>query len=126
MIKFKILIVEDEFLIALELKKSLSQSGYAVCGPVASGQEAVESARTESPDMVLMDIRLMGDMDGIEAARQIGTFSSASIIFATGYPDPDLKARAMALKPAAYLIKPVEISDIEAAIQSAHKAKAAK
>ncbi len=121
MFKPKILIVEDEFLIAMDLKTKLIRAGYPVCGPVATGKDAIESTRKEAPGVVLMDIRLMGEMDGIEAARQIGSFSSAIIIFTTGYQMVDLKARAMELKPAAYLNKPVLARDIDAVIQSASK-----
>lgn len=105
--KIKVLIVEDEVLIALPLKMELRRAGYEVLGPIVSGEEAIESAKNENPDVVLMDIRLMGSMDGIEAARQIGTFSSARIIFTTGYQDSDVKERAMVLRPAAYLTKPI-------------------
>ncbi len=119
--KLKILIVEDESLIALALKHSLIRAGYEVCELVASGEQAIESAKKESPDVILMDTRLRGGMDGIEAARQIGNFSSATIIFTTGYQYPSLKGRAMALNPAAYLVKPVEIYEIEQAIHSARK-----
>jgi DNA-binding NarL/FixJ family response regulator len=69
-----------------------------------------------------MDIRLMGEMDGIEAARQISAFSTAQIIFITGYSDPGLKERALALNPAGYLIKPVELYEIEAVLHSVGKA----
>jgi DNA-binding NarL/FixJ family response regulator len=65
-----------------------------------------------------MDIRLMGAMDGIEAARQIKVFSSAMLIFTTGYQDPDLRERAMALNPTAYIIKPISWRDIDAIIRS--------
>ncbi len=119
--KLKILIVEDESLIALALRMSLIEAGYEVCEMVASGEQAIESARKEDPDVVLMDTRLTGDMDGIEAARQISAFSSALIIFTTGYQDSNLRGQAMALDPAAYLIKPVEICEIEEAIRSARK-----
>jgi DNA-binding NarL/FixJ family response regulator len=116
--KLSILIIEDEVLIGLALKKLLSQAGYQVCGPAASGEEAIESTRKENPDVVLMDIRLMGAMDGIEAARQIKVFSSAMLIFTTGYQDPDLRERAMALNPTAYIIKPISWRDIDAIIRS--------
>ena len=108
----KILIVEDEILVALHLRRGLIRSGYGVYEPVASGEKAVEAARALSPDVILMDIRLLGAMDGIEAARQIRSFLAATIIFTTGYQDLDLKERAMALEPAAYLIKPVDANQI--------------
>jgi DNA-binding NarL/FixJ family response regulator len=116
MSKPKILIVEDEALIALHLQMKLSQAGYDVCRPVARGGDAIEQARKENPAVILMDIRLIGEMDGIEAARQITVFSSAMIIFTSGYSDAGLKARALALNPAAYLLKPVDVGDIDTII----------
>jgi DNA-binding NarL/FixJ family response regulator len=117
--KHRVLIIEDEFLIALDLQQKLHRSCFEVCGTAAEGEEAVEIARTTDPDAILMDINLMGPIDGIEAARQIGEFSSAIIIFTTGYQDPGLRERAMALKPAAYLIKPINIIEIDTIITSA-------
>ncbi len=116
--KLTILIVEDEILVGLMLKTQLNQAGYLVCGVVASGEEAIELAQKENPDVVLMDIRLRGAMDGIEAAGRISAFSSARIIFTTGYQDPELKERAMKLNPAAFLRKPVGYTDIDAIIRS--------
>jgi CheY-like chemotaxis protein len=118
--QLKILIVEDESLVALALQMSLERAGYDVCEPVATGEEAIESTRKENPDVVLMDVHLVGGMDGIEAARRIGDFSSAAIIFVTGYSDQGLRDRTLALRPIAYLTKPVEPEDVEAALRSAH------
>jgi DNA-binding NarL/FixJ family response regulator len=115
--KIKVLIVEDEALIALQLKMSLKQAGYELCEPVARGEDAIAIARQEKPDVILMDIRLIGDMNGIEAARQIVTFSSAKIIFTTGHSDASLKAHAMELNPTAYLVKPIEISSIQSVLR---------
>ena len=115
--KIKILIVEDESLVALYLQKSLQQEGYEVGMLATRGEEAVESAQRENPDVILMDIRLEGDVDGIEAARRISEFSPAKIIFNTSYKDPETKERAMALNPAAFLIKPVKIPDIQSVIR---------
>ena len=117
----KILIVEDESLIALQLEMKLSKLGYEICQLVASGEEAINAARFEKPDVILMDIRLTGEMDGIEAARQIGFFAAIPIIFTTGYPDTNIKERAMALKPSGFLIKPIEANAIQKVIQSTLK-----
>jgi len=110
--KLKLLIVEDETLVAISLRKSLVRLGYEVGEIAATGEQAIQFAREQTPDAILMDIRLLGKMDGIEAARQIGSFLPAPIIFTTGYSDPDLKARAMALKPTAYLVKPIDARQI--------------
>ncbi len=119
MAKLKVLVVEDEAISAFILDKRLTQAGYEVCGLVATGEAAVESARQDTPAVVLMDIQLAGEIDGIEAARQISAFASPILIFISGYSDETIKARALMLHPAAYLYKPIEIKHVEAAIQAA-------
>jgi CheY-like chemotaxis protein len=111
--KKRVLLVEDEYFIAFELKGSLVRSGYEVLGPAASGLEAIEIARAQDPALVLMDIGLRGPMDGIEAARLISEFSQAKIVFATAYADGELKTRAMLLQPLGYLEKPFSIKQLE-------------
>jgi CheY-like chemotaxis protein len=111
--KARILIVEDESLIALQLKLKLGGMGYDVCEPARRGEDAIAAARSDDPDFILMDIGLMGDMDGIEAARRIGGFSPARIIFTTGHLDPDTESRALALHPAAFLPKPIDALDLQ-------------
>jgi two-component system, response regulator PdtaR len=114
--KTVILIVEDEFLIAQSLKFDLIRAGYEVRESVSSGTDAIARAREEIPDVMLMDIGLRGDMDGIEAARRIREFSSVVIIFMTGYQDSDLGDRTMAIHPAGILHKPIRLRDIEALV----------
>ena len=106
-VKVLLLVVEDEAMTAWLLSQSLQHMGYTVCGPVATGEAAVQAAADEQPDVVLMDIRLAGPMDGIEAAERIAAQREVSIIFMTGYSDQETKSRALALHPAAYLVKPV-------------------
>ena len=113
MAKVKLLLVEDEYLVAMNLMMELQDAGYATAGPVASGQEAITRAREENPDVILIDIRLKGTIDGIEAAMEIAAFSHAKIIFATGYNDPDIRERAMILNPLGFLTKPVIWQDIK-------------
>ena len=104
----KILIVEDESIIALDIKTSLLEAGYGVAAIVMSGEEAVESAAIYQPDLILMDIRLRGAIDGIEAARQIRAQSNVPIVFLTAYTDRDTLNRAKATDPFGYLIKPFD------------------
>lgn len=89
MSKARILIVEDEGIVALDLQNRLINSGYSVCGIISTGEEAVQRAKTERPDLVLMDIKLAGKMDGIEAARQIyaDADSSIPVIYLSAYAD---------------------------------------
>jgi CheY-like chemotaxis protein len=113
----KVLIVEDEVLIAMQLMMGLKRAGYSVCQLVTTGEDAIECVRDENPDVVVMDIRLMGVMDGIEAAQRIRGIASPIIIFTTGYQDHTLRERALAVTPAAYLSKPVSWSDVHAVIE---------
>ena len=115
----KILIVEDESIIALYVKRSLLEAGYEVVAIVASGEEAVESAATYQPDLILMDIRLRGSIDGIEAARQIGEQSDVPIVFLTAHPDRDTLNRAKATDPFGYLIKPFDDHNLMITIEIA-------
>ncbi len=117
----KFLIVEDEAIIAFLLRKNLVQAGHQVCGMAVNGQQAVEIARRESPQVILMDIGLLGDMDGIQAAQEILSFLSASVIFTTGYSEPHLKERANALNPSAYLTKPINMSQINAVLNTVYE-----
>ena len=110
----KILIVEDESMIAIHLKYILHRAGYAVCGLASRSEEAVEMARREKPEVILMDIRIPGLVDGLGAALEIRTFLDAAIIFITGYTDPEIKQRAHAMNPAGYLVKPIILEDIRA------------
>ena len=104
----KILIVEDESIIARYIKTSLLKAGYGVVAVVVSGEEAVESAATYQPDLILMDIRLRGSIDGIEAARQIGEQSDVPIVFLTAHTDRDMLNQAKVTDPFGYLIKPFD------------------
>jgi signal transduction histidine kinase len=104
----KILIVEDESIIALYIKRSLLEAGYGVVAIAVSGEEAVESAAIYQPDLILMDIRLRGSIDGIEAARQIGEQSNVPIVFLTAHTDRDMLNRAKVTDPFGYLIKPFD------------------
>ena len=113
--KPKILIAEDEFLPATHLRIMLGRAGHEIVGPVSTARECVEEARLAKPDLILLDIRLAGEADGIDAAREIRTFDSdIDIIFMSGYQEAALRERAMAQKPLAFLVKPVLLKDIQA------------
>jgi CheY-like chemotaxis protein len=117
----KLLLVEDEFLIATLLQRNLQLAGYEVCELVSTGEEAVEWAKQEQPDLILMDIRLADEMNGIEAAREIHQHFQIPIIFLTGYSDEEVVEQARELNPLAYLVKPVTPDDIKPVIDSALK-----
>ena len=102
MSKASILIVEDNALIALALKRTLVRQGYSVLAIVDTGEAAVETATSQLLDLILMDIGLAGDMDGIAAAEHIRAFADVPVIFITGNTeDPRLKSTTWLPKPVA-------------------------
>lgn len=109
----EVLIVEDESLIAMAIEFKLKQAGWPVCGRATSGEEAVEKVRACLPGLLLMDIRLAGDLDGLETIRVIREFSTVPVVFMTGYQDPTTKRRALELNPLAFLEKPLKLMDLE-------------
>ena len=119
--KIKILIVEDEAIIAQSLKWELEDEGFDVCSFVASGEEAIITAKEKNPDLILMDIHLSAELDGIEAALKIIEYKNIPIIFMTGYSESSIFVRAQAVNPLAYLHKPVEIYNLKPIIESIFK-----
>src|SRR6056297_2292001 len=109
-----ILIVEDEFLIALTYRLDLEKRGYTVIGVCSTGQAAVQTVKQEQPDVVLMDIHLKGQMDGVEAAELIMQSETApALIFITGNYDSPTKERANSLAPLGFFVKPVSMQEID-------------
>lgn len=114
----RILIVEDEVIIAMYLEMELQHAGYQVCQHVTTGEEAVRIARRDAPGCILMDIRLAGDIDGIEAAQHIQAQADIPIIFMTGYPDKTIEDRAKALHPLGFFLKPVQAAALQPLLES--------
>jgi CheY-like chemotaxis protein len=110
----RILIVEDESLIALDLQRRLTRLGYVVVGLVTSGPQAIRAAYQLQPDLVLMDIRLKGEMDGIEAAQQIQANRPIPIIYLTAYVDEATMQRAQATSSWGFLRKPFHVRELQA------------
>jgi len=115
----RILIVEDDGIIATRLQSILEKLGYDVIGAVASGEEAVQKARESSPGLVLMDIYLAGDMNGIEAAAEIHTQSDVPVVYLTAYSTDELLQQARITGPYGYLIKPIGDRELHATIEMA-------
>jgi PAS domain S-box-containing protein len=101
-----ILVVEDEVITAMDIQNRLKNMGYTVPVTVSSGEEAIKKVHENNPDLVLMDINLKGEMDGIEAASKIHSFSDIPVIFLTAYADDKTFVRAKITEPYAYMIKP--------------------
>jgi CheY-like chemotaxis protein len=102
----KILVVEDEWVVADQVCRKLKDLGYTVCSTASTGDEAIEKAEAERPDLILMDIVLKGKMDGIEAAERIGSQFDIPIIYLTAYTKPEYIDRAKKTKPFGHLVKP--------------------
>lgn len=115
----KILIVEDEAIIAYNLQRILSSFGYKVPETVESGPQAIKLAETWQPDLVLMDIQLRGEMDGIETARQIRSRIDLPVIYLTAYAEDARLAQARQTTPYGYLVKPVQDRELHATIEMA-------
>jgi two-component system, response regulator PdtaR len=113
----RILIVEDETIAAMAIEDMIEKMDYQVCASVSFGEEAVKLAFAERPDLVLMDIHIHGQVDGIEAAARIRDLQ-IPIIFTTGYFDARMKKKAAALKPVAYLVKPLDHDQLKSIIDS--------
>ncbi len=115
----RILLVEDEIISAMFLKMELEKEGFVVCRHVTTGENAVTSAESDKPDVILMDIFLAGKLNGIDAAQEIKEKSDIPIIiFLTGFEDEKLKETALKLDPLAYIIKPVVLSELKSIINS--------
>ncbi len=114
-----IMIVEDELLVAMSIKTAMEGSGYKVIHMITSGEEAIRRTEEIPPDIILMDIRLEGEIDGIEAASRIRSRYDIPVIFLTAYADKDILERAKMTEPYGYLIKPFEIRELHAAIEVA-------
>ena len=113
----KILIVEDQSVIAIDLKRSLSERGYVVVGISDNSEDAVNKADECRPDLILMDIMLNGEKSGIETAELIKKKQNIPIIFLTALTDIDTYSKALKTEPFKYLMKPIEMESLETAIK---------
>jgi diguanylate cyclase (GGDEF)-like protein len=114
-----ILLVEDNVVVAFDMKLRLQQLGYQVQGIIATGEEAVEAVGRQAPSLILMDIFLEGRMDGIEAAQRILKSAQIPIIFLTGHDDEETLNRAKITETFGYIIKPAKPRDLHVAIEIA-------
>jgi diguanylate cyclase (GGDEF)-like protein/PAS domain S-box-containing protein len=114
-----LLVVEDEAVVAMDLDGQLQDMGYRVCACVDNGRDAIDRARAERPDLVLMDIVLKGDMDGIAAAAAIGAELHIPVMFLTAYSDDQTVERAACAWPYGYLTKPFQSRELRAGIEVA-------
>jgi two-component system, response regulator PdtaR len=102
----RILVVEDDYLVALELEHRLMDAGYDVVGIAASAEEAIALARAHAPDLAIMDVRLAGRRDGVDTAIELSATLGIPSIFATAHEDSETRRRAEQARPLGWLRKP--------------------
>jgi hypothetical protein len=116
----KVLIVEDEAIAALALEKILKKLGYMVCAKTPTGEEAIEVSEGCDPDVVIMDIRLAGKLDGIDAALRIKeNRRDVAVIFVSAFSDEPTRERAKAANPLAFISKPLDVRLLERTLEGA-------
>ena len=119
----QIMVVEDEVLVGIMLSRKLSDHGYEVGEVVTTGEEAVKRAEKELPDVILMDVTLAGEINGLEAAKQIRETLNIPIIIFSGYDQKLLSEQTDAIQPVAIISKMGSMSEIAAAIEKAVQPK---
>jgi two-component system, NtrC family, response regulator AtoC len=121
----KIMIVEDERITAADLQDTIAQLGYTVTATVSTGADAVREAGRNPPDLVVMDISIGGDVDGVEAAKRLRRQFDIPVVYLTAHADPDTLSRAMGAEPLGYILKPFQERGLHAVIETAvHKHQA--
>ena len=115
----KILVVEDEGIVLLHIKKTLERAGYTVSGIAATGEDAIMRALEDRPDLVLMDVVLRGAADGIDAAEKIRALFAIPIIYLTAHADETTLQRAKVTEPFGYIVKPFKERDLFISIEFA-------
>jgi CheY-like chemotaxis protein len=113
-----ILVVEDEALVGMELEEGLTHLGYQVPEVVTKGDEVLAAVERVRPDLILMDIRISGAIDGVEAAAGVRRISDVPLVFLTAYNDPQTLARAAEVRPDGFLIKPFGDRELAAVVAS--------
>ncbi len=122
----KVLVVDDEAIITMQLEERLHAMGYTVVGMAASGEDAIEKARRLSPDLVLMDIVMPGKLNGVEAAQVIVGELDIPVIFITSYADDTIIEKAKQVRPYGYILKPFNELELKAAVEIALFRKASE
>ena len=117
MAKAKILVVEDESIIAMDIAMSLESLGYEVTATVPSGEQAIEKVAEDKPDLIFMDIVIKGEMDGIETAERIRSQFNIPVVYLTAYADEKTLERAKITGPFGYIIKPFEDTDLRVTVE---------
>src|SRR5437016_14106690 len=115
----EVLVVEDEKIVAADIRENLRSLGYSVPAAISSGEEAISEASQNHPDLVLMDIQLKGRIDGIEAARLVQTRLNIPVVFITAFADDATIQRAKSTEPYGYIVKPFGKKELQSTIEVA-------
>lgn len=111
-----VLVVEDEAVVAADLRESLEGMGLRVTGVAGTVDAALRLAESDPPDLVLMDVVLTGEGDGVRVARRLGGLGGPAVLYVTAHSDPDTLGRAAGTRPAGYLLKPFDRRQLKAAV----------
>lgn len=115
-VKTKILIVEDEAIVALDIKGAMKRLNFEITDIVSNHDDAINSVKRDEPDIILMDIHIDGDKDGIETAKDIQEISNIPILYLTAFTDDKTMQRAIETEPVAYLVKPFKREELKSTI----------
>ncbi|PKL60025.1 MAG: response regulator [Methanomicrobiales archaeon HGW-Methanomicrobiales-4] len=121
MVKKSILLVEDDDIIARVADWRLKNLGYSVCGRASTSAEAMELVTNQNPDLILMDINIQGDIDGIDTAKMIKEGYNIPVVFVTSHSDGITIERAKSVNPDGFILKPFDDNDLRVAIELAMK-----
>lgn len=115
----EILIVEDEGIVARDLKRELESLGHVVCGIATTGRDALQIAESASPDLVLMDINIKGNLDGVHVAKEMRNRLNLPVLYLTAYADEWTLERVKETQPVGYIVKPFTTKELRAAVEIA-------
>jgi len=107
------MVVEDEGVVSIDIQNMLRNAGYEIAAVAFRGEDAVKKAAESNPDLVLMDIGLKGELDGIEAARKIRDNLQIPVVFLTGFADDATMTRAQEINPSGFIIKPISEEELK-------------
>ncbi|MFA5396610.1 MAG: response regulator [Methanogenium sp.] len=119
--RMRVLVVEDDAIIGMDIEYRVKKLGYEVCGVADTAAEALDIASRTKPDIALMDIRLRGEVDGIEAARMLRDTLSVPVIFITAYSDMKMRSRALDMEPLGYIVKPLREVELKNTLEAAEE-----
>jgi len=114
----KILVVEDDHILALVETKFIQKMGFTVVACVTNGPDAIEAAKEHNPDVIVMDVRIDGEMDGVQTMMEIQKFSDAPVIYSTGNSESAIHQRARDTNMKGFFVKPVNYNDLETLIKA--------